>query len=340
MVASKLPDTAPPRRPRDTDTDIMRGLAILGVVCIHACGLLLPADMYYGAAYYFRWAVPFFVGVFAYYAAGPIAPGTYVHTVWDRYRRLALPYAVYSLLYWFVLGDFRADDQPATAWRYLVGDGWAGQYFFLLIFQLIPLVPWLARCRLHGGVVIAVIVVSMAVTHMVPHAFARWPLLADLGDRPFLYWLPYVMLGVYLRQNATAWRNALTRIPTPWALVLLLGAPAFISTTRDPQSMTGPYLTMSVIAVSCLLLASYPAALKSTRIPWLATLGRNSLAVFCLNPLFVPILRKLAGVPGFIAAAPPMLAAGMAIATVTFVCATCSTLGVLMRRAGLRALCP
>ena len=47
---------APPTR--DAAIDVLRGWAIIGVVVIHACGLILPAQAYFSAAYYFRWAVP------------------------------------------------------------------------------------------------------------------------------------------------------------------------------------------------------------------------------------------------------------------------------------------
>lgn len=326
---------------RDTATDLLRGWAIMGVVAIHACGLVLPAAAYYSVGYYFRWAVPVFICAYAFYGARPLAPGQYAAVVGQRYARVLLPFAAYSLLYAVVLGDVFRSDTLATLWRYLRGDGWAGQYFFLVLFQVIPLLPLIARWRVSLGAVLAGLALHAALLIALPAIWQHWSGLQAWSDRLVLYWLPYVLLGVYLRQNQAAWRERMARVPQAAAAALLALAPVWLSLTYDPAWPTGPYLLPAVGIVSAVLYVLHERALQplaARRWAWaVAYLGRYSLVVFCLNPLFVHALQRTLA-PGLFDGLALPAAAALALALVLLICAGASALGAALRRGPLRAL--
>ncbi|KAF1019256.1 MAG: hypothetical protein GAK30_03224 [Paracidovorax wautersii] len=345
--------------PRDAAIDLLRGWAIVGVVAIHATGLVLPAASYFGIGYYFRWAVPIFICAYAFYGArvpdpgslesprlrlrdtpagGGLALRSYAATVAQRFARLALPFVAYSALYGVALGDWREPDVLATLWRYARGDGWAGQYFFIILFQVVPL---LARWRVPGAVVAAVFGLYTAALLALPWAWQQWPWLPAASDRLVIYWLPYVLLGVYLRQNTARWRAALARLSPSAALVLLLAAPLALSATYDPDWPTGPYLLPAIALVSAAVYGLHERALQPlarlAALRPLAYLGRYSLVVFCLNPLFVAGLQHTA-LAAWARGLPLPAALAVAGAIVAGICATASLVGGALRRSPLRGL--
>lgn len=330
---------APPAR--DAAIDVLRGWAIIGVVVIHACGLILPAQAYFSAAYYFRWAVPVFICAYAYFAARPPAPGQTAAVIAGRYARLLWPFLFYSVLYAVVLGDARAPDPLATLWRYLRGDGWAGQYFFLILFQLVVLLPWLAGRRIPLAAVALSLAGLVVLLALLPAAWQASPALTAASDRLVVYWLPYALLGIYLRQNRERWLALLARMPRGLALAAWLACPLWLSFTYDPDWPTGPYLLPGVVAVSAAVFVLHPRALDGrSQARWaqpLAGLGRHSLVVFCLNPLCVWALQQtvLATPP---AALPFAAAVVLAALLVVAICALCWAAGWLMRRAGWEAV--
>lgn len=347
---------------RDAAIDLLRGWAIIGVVAIHAAGLVLPAAAYFSIGYYFRWAVPIFICAYAFYGAraptleapeshrlrprGPHAwagPAlrAYAATVGQRLARLALPFLAYSALYAVALGDWQQPDAMATFWRYLRGDGWAGQYFFIILFQVIALLPLLARWRVPGTVLVAVFALYTAALPALPLAWQRWSWLPAASDRLVVYWLPYVLLGVYLRQNTARWQAALMRLPPAAALALLLAAPLALSATYDTDWPAGPYLLPAIALVSAAVYGLHERALQPlahlAALRPLADLGRYSLVVFCLNPLLVAGLQHTSLAAW--ARGLPLPAALAAAAAVVFgICAVASAMGWALRRSPLRAL--
>ncbi|RMX08296.1 acyltransferase [Corticibacter populi] len=338
---SRLPTAAA----RDVRADLLRGWAIIGVVAIHAAGLVLPAAAYFAVSYYFRWAVPIFICAYAFYGSRPVAPGGYGDSVRQRAWRLALPLVCYSLLYFLVLGDWRQphwQGMQATLLRYLRGDGWAGQYFFLILLQLIVLLPWLARWRIRGWLLGLVLLLYSAGLQWLPLAWQHWPWLRAGGDRLLPYWLPYALLGVYLRQNEERWQAWTERLPAGAAGALLLLVPLWLSLNHDIDWPTGPYLLPAVPLVAAgvyVLHRRALASMASSRVAApLAWLGRYSLVVFCLNPLFVHGLQQAwpADVRQVWAATLPLpLAALLALAVVLGICLLASLVGAWMRRFAL-----
>ena len=287
------------RNDRNVAIDIWKGLAIFGVVWIH-CAYLVPFEpaRLDVMSPYWTFCVPVFLMFWAYFSE--LGASRRKSTCAASMRKLGhvlAKFAAWSALYWLLRFD-RSTGLAGQLSKYWSGYGWPGQYFFVILVQAIvvfPAVRWLAR-RLgfawNLGLALAVLLALN---------FAGEPsrLVLKIGDRPFLYWLPVLVLGVHLAMGKRpGWG-----IPFP---VLLL-FPVLICienvALHGGASRIGPYFRVSVLAATALIGISAvekPLQGAGPALPaaFLQMLSRNSMAIFCANPLalvlFGPFLGRLA----------------------------------------------
>lgn len=271
---------------RDTRSDELKAAAILGVVCIHAG--LPSADI-------LRFCVPVFITLWAFhYELGMKKHSDHWHYACLRFYRLAIPYFFWTMLYLLLL-------HPATDWTstplhtilggWFGGYGWAGQYFFIILFQLTWLFP-LMRHRVTFVTLCCAVVFGLIMNTLTDYYLFRYNLIRNLGDRLFIYWLPYVFLGIVFARG-------FPRAPY-WlllgALALLL-APAEIANLVRINGHASPYLVPSVTVGSiALLLTAGPrwrpnqyrlSPMQLPFIEWIRYIGRNSFPIFVCNPLIL-----------------------------------------------------
>ena len=287
---------------RDARSDCLKGVAIIGVVSLHAS---LPyADV-------FRFCVPVFIALWAFHYERGLArrqPGQVWLYVTQRFVRLLTPYVFWTVLYFLL---FQASNAGATALAgipdggWFGGNGWPGQYFFIILFQLTWLMPLLRRwvapqslgITLAGGAIL--------------NASAGWwlfsnPILSGLGDRLCVYWLPYVFLGVAF---ARGYPRAIPGL-LPLAIVSLSTVPYALSgliLDFDKAGRVSPYLVPAVTLGSIALLLAVGPRLPPAAPPLqpcdspisraLAYIGRHSLAIFVANPLILEASHRLGIMP-------------------------------------------
>lgn len=292
---------------REARTDYLKAAAIFGVVYIHAEG------MFSG---FFRFCVPIFIGLWAYYyECGLARRERVVHTayVFDRFVRLLVPYLFWTVIYLSVF--YTAADFQEMPWHTIIGGmfggyGWAGQYFFIILFQLTLLMP-LLRQWVNKYSVWAVIAIGLLINAITDYVLFENRIISGLGDRLFIYWLPYVFLGIALARGYVGRKPKLLIL----ALGILMLAPMELSGLPDGS----PYLVPSVVLGSVLLLLaaapnSVTMAQKSMDMPArpyllhiTEYLGRNTFPIFVSNVLFMEILKRagwsVPGSPGLIAGA-------------------------------------
>src|SRR5262249_33116001 len=213
--------------------------------------------------------------------------GRYVRS---RFVRLFVPYIVWTVIYLPVYYPLAA--LPDIPLRSLIadavaGDGWAGQFFFIILFQLLFVVALVSRF-VGRAVVWASLLGS-------PLALAFWdvPAVSIFRERLFVYWWPYAALGVGLA------RGYLPRIPIglalPVAVVALVGAPfefQFV-TARVPQAPA--YLLVSVyigsVALAWAALWGSPPSDGPGNQSGLGRasgyVGQHTFPVYLTNPLLV-----------------------------------------------------
>lgn len=286
-----------PARTRSVAVDAWKTLAIFGVVLIH-CGHLVPHSpaRLDWLAPTFQFCVPVFLLFWAYFAEQAASrPGWSYRSSLGRAGSLVVAFLLWSTAYWLLKGDFESSFVSQIT-RHWSGYGWSGQYFFVVLLQLILLFPLLRRL---ASVVPAWIAMagSLAVIAL-GNVFADVPWwAAKIGDRPFVFWIPYVLAGIHLA------RGGFGRIAMPWwvPLVLCLPIPFERNLAGGALRAIGPYLSCSVAV------ATYAIGIAATRggIPdllgndaargalrWIST---RTLSIFCINPLFVVLAPRWTG---------------------------------------------
>lgn len=325
---------------RDPFGDSIRGLAIIGVVAIHSLDSVLPSALYQAVSACLRWCVPAFIFLTAFYTAAPnwTTTGEFVALCLTRIQRLAWPFILYSALY--LLLNKQPFEIPLNKLftTHLSGYGWPGQYYFIILFQLTPIVYWLARRGVTAHELGAIWVLGLVVYAWAPMGYREFPFLSQLADRPFPYWLPYVALGVYSARHRDVFKLIAARIPAHTALIVGLLAPLILIWAGPQEGHESPYLRPQVLIASTLFLGAARLVCDQLTPPrWLQYIGRYSLAIFCLNPLFIWLLRS--HLPALNSTSHPWShAAPLALVFVALVIAASLITGKLLQLIGLRKL--
>jgi fucose 4-O-acetylase-like acetyltransferase len=314
---------------RDRRSDDLKAAAILGVVCIHA---MLP---YFDV---FRYCVPVFVTLWAYfYELGLSRRGQAWGYAARRFVRLLVPYAFWTGVYVVLL-------QPIAQWRtvplrsilggWLGGAGFAGQYFFIILFQLNWLVP-LLRSFVTLTALWITLFAGVVFNALADYYLFRNYALSGLNDRVFVYWLPYVALGIALARGYPAPKRG-------WLLaaLVLLAAPWEIARLEASNPRISPYLVPSVVIGSLALLlavaARHPSVLPVDPAPpkrvrrLIRYVGSESFAIFVGHYLILQAAWHAGLAPG-------LSAAGVLGRMALVVVAIAGSLGIswLLQRLGL-----
>jgi hypothetical protein len=313
---------------RDPRADHLKAAAIVAVVAIHAGMPFSPA---------LRFCVPIFIAIWAFYFARGLqrlTPNQHWQYVRSRFAKLFTCYAFWTAIYLIL---FHKADWATTSFRnvateWLGGSGWPGQYFFIILFQLIWLMPLLHRIRPRHALAACALFAAFNVVSN--HFLFKFAIVEAVRQRAFVYWLPYVLLGIAFANGFDVRRR--------W-LVL----PAVIALAIAPleSQASAHYLAASVTTGSiCLLLAFAPTstrdrAVRATNIdPFRSSyarvveyVGAHTLPIYVCNPLMLYVLYQVGVVP------PAQLAARIAYAAIvtTVVVAMSLSIARAMQRLGL-----
>jgi surface polysaccharide O-acyltransferase-like enzyme len=285
----------PSNSARSVPIDFWKAASILGVVWIH-CSYLIPHAhaILDWLSPLFQFCVPVFVMFWAYFMEKSRGkPGWSYAKSLSRLGRLALPFFAWSTIYWIMHGDFRSD-LPHQISRYWSGYGWPGQYFFVILAQLIVAAPLLvAVARLVPPWANAA--VAIFAPALLGATFHPTPMLERVGDRPFVYWIPFCVLGIHLARG----RISASRIPW-WVVACVLPLiPLEVKFSGNSLAGIGPYLSSSISLATFLIgvsacQGSLPRwARKAPFRGWIVRLSTNSMAIFCINPLILIVGSRI-----------------------------------------------
>jgi surface polysaccharide O-acyltransferase-like enzyme len=302
--------TASPQvaKPRDIRFDLLRAIAILGVVFIHAGALFQPGtgDPLAGfVGEYFRWAVPLFLMLSAFMSARSLASRSesYGEFLKRRWPPLLLSFVLFSVLYLAIFGDLSHLTLSTLVTKHFMGRGWSGQYFFLVLLQLLFFYPLLSRWKIsHAAMGVALILTILGYFTLGSLA-SKHAALAKIGDIPFFYWLVYPIFGFYLYQQSTLYQKV-SALPPLTSRLLWLALPLLIpiwGLLFPNQPMVSAYINPVIPVVSILMMCLTPAAFSGLSSPFwqmVSMAGVYSLGVFCLNPLLIFVLPKLVASKG------------------------------------------
>lgn len=308
---------------RDLHTDCLKGAAIVGVICIHA-----------GLAFHdvFRFGVPVFVGLWAFYVEKALArrpPEAHAAYLIQRMVELAVPYLAWTLLY---LEKFHGSNWADTPLHTIVGGwfggyGWAGQYYFVILFQLAVLFPLVRRCMTRVPA-LPVILAGVALNVIAGYWLFDHHWIGAIGDRPFIYWIPYVVMGIALARGQFRSVPGLAIV----AVLLLLAAPFETAHNGEGRS----YLAFTVTIGSLLLLVAAAAADRAAPAApgplakAVAAVGQNSFAIYVANVAMLEVLDRTGFTERTVSRAGQL---GL-LAVVATTLAGCLCIGWMLRRFG------
>ena len=274
---------------RDRNFDYLKTCAILGVVYIHS-GIPFSGV--------FRFCVPVFIGMWAFYMERGLSrrpAEAYKAYILDRLKVLMIPYAFWSAVY--------ISFYPANSWfttpihtiigGWMGGYAWGGQYYFIILIQLTLLFPFVRNWITHDNCWI-LITIGAVFNVFAEYFLGGNKIIFGVNDRLFVYWIPYVVLGLSL---ARGYITAKSNLVLPALLCLLL-------ITFESEYLNGwsPYLGTSVTLASLsLLLGLAPTkhakdVAPSSTEPSLLTqiselIGQNTFPIFVSNVLFLKVVE-------------------------------------------------
>jgi hypothetical protein len=285
-------------KPREHLPDLVKGHAIFGVALIH-CGsyVVVAKDPFLAESHYFRFGVPLFLVIWAYFLENKLKINS--DSLANDFKRVGrifpsyfIPFLAWSGLYFLLTGDFHHMTIKSFITRHFSGFGWSGQYFFIIIFQLLFLFPFLRRIKLTWLGFLPVVIFYSILYFFSTYYLSQNELFWKIGDRPFFYWLPYPLLGILVSrigepQLVVAWRSIWVIALFPLLIVLEMHfLPHRLLSQVDDYLL--PSTLIASLGIGCFLRHNSEMLNISYR-RFMCWLGAHSLAIFCLNPL-IPLL--------------------------------------------------
>ena len=186
--------------------DFLKSISIFGVVFIHSRNDNIISEI---TSELFRVAVPLFIVFFSYFLEKNLSSVStkkeYNDILKQKFFLLFLPYAFFTILYFFILNDLSLIKPRELITGYWSGYGWSGQYFFIVLFQLILVFPLLQK--IVNVKLIYIITISLFLYLIMSYIFWNLSFVSKLSDRIFIYWLPYALLGILLHRNIDLFKN-------------------------------------------------------------------------------------------------------------------------------------
>ena len=273
--------------------DFLKSISIFGVVFIHSRNDNIISEI---TSELFRVAVPLFIVFFSYFLEKNLSSVStkkeYNDILKQKFFLLFLPYAFFTILYFFILNDLSLIKPRELITGYWSGYGWSGQYLFIVLFQLILVFPLLQK--IVNVKLIYIITISLFLYLIMSYIFWNLSFVSKLSDRIFIYWLPYAILGILLYRNIDLFKNIANKL----ILFTIFLIPTEFFIFNYFNIVHSSYVLVSIL-VSSSLIAIYfivneniikkylPDYLKKLSI----YISNKTLGIFVLNPLFIFLLK-------------------------------------------------
>lgn len=190
---------------RSFSIDFLKAVVIFGVVFIHGASCLgCGSEFSDFMRKIFRFGVPCFIVIWAYFVEKSLItkdkPQQYKYLK-KRFVHLIIVFLFWSLLHFFLTADLQGLTLTKIITMHLSGYGWAGQYFFIILFQLIMLFPLFRMLYVNKVLRYTIYLLSGLLYFIYAYAGDLPNFVDKLGDRPFVFWIPYVFIGMTLAQG-------------------------------------------------------------------------------------------------------------------------------------------
>jgi hypothetical protein len=277
------------------NADFIKAISILGVVFLHSPEIFtLSNPIKFYSQEILRFCVPCFIILWAYFFeksyGKAISSDEKFLSIKKRFISLFKIYFVYSTLFFFITANWDAITLQKVITTHYLGYGFTGQYFFIVVFQLIlffPLLRYLYSKR--SLLILSILVISFVYIYYTLYFDSLPILLSKGGDIPFVLWIPYVFVGVGLA------RNEIVKIPGVFISTILLVPVEWYFLRVFNLSHSG-YITPMVLLSSilfCVSLMQIKIKIKNKLILKAVNFfGQNSIVFFVINPLVVLLIVR------------------------------------------------
>jgi surface polysaccharide O-acyltransferase-like enzyme len=181
---------------RNYSVDLLKTICITGVVYIHGATLFCNSTVNIMIfKHIFRICVPIFLILFSYYFEIQFKNNAYnIKYLKKRFFQLLYIYISWSLIYFFILADFKKLNVKNFLTQHFTGFGWSGQYYFILLFQIILLYPLIRK--IFNSKIKNYILMIYLITYFYLFFNYKVPdLISKMGDTFIFYFIPYIFVG-------------------------------------------------------------------------------------------------------------------------------------------------
>lgn len=210
----------------------------------------------------------------------------------ERTTHIFTVFVVWSLIHLFLKDDWTMPTIFSWLVRHFSGGAWPGQYFFLILLQLIPLFWLLRRAYERKWLFWISTFAAILLYFAAAYGFERLPyIIQKVGLRPFFYYLPYVYIGIALA------RGTCPRVPG-WLGLTVFAIPIEFFLLSHLELPYSKYLTPTVlfssIAIAMIVIQSEirPPKTAYLRKP-IEAMGAATLTIFVANPIILTWLASL-----------------------------------------------
>lgn len=281
--------------------DALKGIAIIGVVAIHAAPSDAPGYREHVLNGVARLAVPLFLTISGFLLGSRQPSRAKAFLYFGKFLRL---HVLYGALYWAVqplFGTGYAPVTPKSAVMHFAAFSYAGQFFLFVLPQLYFVMALLVPERLWGSsiVVLGSLALGAGTVALVAWSFGApgmdplLRLLVGQAEASACLWLFPFSLGMWMGRRFAGSDRAIAGRATCLALALLSAGVAALdlpATAGSGYEDRFPYVRWSIGIGATLLAFTLPFAARVLRLGPVGALGRESFGIFVLNPLILGLL--------------------------------------------------
>lgn len=278
---------------RSISADLIKCFSIFGVVFVHGSSLLGGYSQFNETiGSLMRFCVPCFILIWAFYFEKSYAKKDKkerIEYIKKRFVHLFTVFIIWSLIYFIYHSEWENFSPVKIISVHFSGYGWSGQYFFIILFQLLLLFPflrWLYANKILRYLtlfIIGIIYILLSYHYkVIPTTIGK------ISTRPFIYWIPYVFAGIAFA------RMEIKKLPPVFAFtVLLMPVEIYILNKLGIAYMvyiTPITLIASILTCGYFLQASLHIENKNVN-QIVSFIGQNTMTIFVSNPLIILLLK-------------------------------------------------
>ena len=300
-----IEQSSPTPAGRHAGADLLRVLATIAVIVIHACVWFASASTLNTAPYRVlatlsNFSVPAFVVLAGYLLARRYTdPG--LSFVWRRARRTIIPWLIWApILFGFTLGTGQIAGNSSS-----VGQWWASGaghlYFLLIIPQLYAVfLVWPRRHRLLIACAALIVQVGLSIVRLYGPTTSSWFDVVTIwyGFLLFPYWIGYFAIGIALdeliarlrRYGSPLWPGLLLTLGGGWLVLTMTYQDApNAAYAHGTGAFITPLLPILVTGLAILFLACPRAMARGWGAlgRWVRVVSRYSLGIYIVHPIIL-----------------------------------------------------